>query len=134
MSKKHYVVKIFLVNEQDEILILRRSYTAPRRALTWDLPGGFIEPDEDAATAAIRELFEETGVELDSIQEPLLIVDEQADRLIFRYFFVAVSQSTVIKLSYEHDQFMWVTKQKYTEMVTYQPLVDAFHRLFSSNA
>lgn len=29
----------------------------------WALPGGFIEPDEDAATAAWRELAEETGVE-----------------------------------------------------------------------
>ena len=29
----------------------------------WALPGGFIEPDEDAGTAAWRELHEETGVE-----------------------------------------------------------------------
>ncbi|PWH06049.1 NUDIX hydrolase [Brachybacterium endophyticum] len=30
---------------------------------SWALPGGFIEPDEDAATAASRELVEETGME-----------------------------------------------------------------------
>jgi len=29
----------------------------------WALPGGFIDPDEDAETAAWRELAEETGVE-----------------------------------------------------------------------
>lgn len=29
----------------------------------WALPGGFVEPDEDAETAAWRELHEETGVE-----------------------------------------------------------------------
>ena len=29
----------------------------------WALPGGFVGPDEDAATAAWRELHEETGVE-----------------------------------------------------------------------
>lgn len=30
---------------------------------TWALPGGFMEPDEDAEAAAWRELAEETGVE-----------------------------------------------------------------------
>ncbi len=30
----------------------------------WALPGGFIEPDEDADTAARRELDEETGVQI----------------------------------------------------------------------
>ncbi len=29
----------------------------------WALPGGFVQPDEDAETAAWRELHEETGVE-----------------------------------------------------------------------
>ena len=31
---------------------------------SWALPGGFIEPDEDAAAAAERELMEETGMEV----------------------------------------------------------------------
>lgn len=30
---------------------------------SWALPGGFVEPQEDAETAAWRELLEETGVE-----------------------------------------------------------------------
>ena len=43
-------------NEKHEILaIFRRGY--------WDLPKGKIDPGEDAATAATREVIEETGVE-----------------------------------------------------------------------
>jgi len=44
----------------DEVLLIRRG-TAPRRG-EWSLPGGRIEPGEAAKDAALRELFEETGV------------------------------------------------------------------------
>jgi 8-oxo-dGTP diphosphatase len=32
-----------------------------RNRITWELPGGHIEPDETPIEAALRELFEETG-------------------------------------------------------------------------
>ena len=47
----------------------------------WALPGGFIEPEETAYEAAVRELEEETG----AIDELLLTLDElttlELDRL-----------------------------------------------------
>lgn len=47
---------------------------ASDRGERWQLPKGWIEEDEDAAVAAVREVREETGVEAE-IVEPLPQVD-----------------------------------------------------------
>ena len=45
---------------EDEVLLIQRG-TAPRKG-EWSIPGGRIEPGESQASAALRELYEETGV------------------------------------------------------------------------
>jgi len=44
----------------DDVLLIQRG-TAPRKG-EWSIPGGRIEASESEAQAALRELFEETGV------------------------------------------------------------------------
>jgi ADP-ribose pyrophosphatase YjhB (NUDIX family) len=59
---------VILIADGDRVLLGRRAESsyAPGK---WCLPGGFIEFDEDFLTAAIREVKEETGydVEITSI-------------------------------------------------------------------
>jgi 8-oxo-dGTP diphosphatase len=43
-----------------EVLLIQRKY--PPFQHRWALPGGFLERDEDAETAAVREFREETGL------------------------------------------------------------------------
>lgn len=48
---------------EGQVLLIRRG--KPPRAGQWSLPGGRIEPGERAVDAALRELWEETGVTAD---------------------------------------------------------------------
>lgn len=63
-----------------ELLVARRHAGAVRGGL-WELPGGKIEPGEDAPAAAAREVEEEVGVSPAQLMAPLepLAVVEHSD-------------------------------------------------------
>ena len=127
---EYIVAKVFLENADGSILVLRRSETAPRRALDWDLPGGWVESHEDPLTAAIRELEEEAGVRLHSLSETLKTVDERDDEIIIRHYFIGITEHPEITLSYEHDRFKWVSKDDFAKTMLYEPHVKAFSKVY----
>lgn len=57
---KHIVsAAAIVVNDKNELLLIR----GPRRG--WEMPGGQVEEGESIKDAAIRETFEESGIEIE---------------------------------------------------------------------
>lgn len=54
-----------------EVLMLRRSERASFMPGVWVFPGGTLEEGEDERACAVRELFEEAAIELDTATEVL---------------------------------------------------------------
>ncbi|GGU05172.1 hypothetical protein GCM10010272_57870 [Streptomyces lateritius] len=63
---EHHVVRLFrvavaaVIDEQDRVLMLCRYCFVPQQ-WGWELPGGIVDPGEEAAATAARETEEETG-------------------------------------------------------------------------
>ncbi len=53
---------VFVLNEGDEVLMVKPKYKHAGKRLGWQLPGGNAHEGEDIAAAAARELLEETGL------------------------------------------------------------------------
>jgi 8-oxo-dGTP pyrophosphatase MutT (NUDIX family) len=87
MTSKNHVkhratARVLLINEQNQVFMLKTHFD-PEVGLPprWLIPGGGIDSGEDTLTAALRELYEETGlvVDPDDLGEPVLVASGRWD-------------------------------------------------------
>ncbi|MFF9660674.1 NUDIX domain-containing protein [Streptomyces althioticus] len=58
--KLHHVAVTAVLDDQDRVLMMWRYRFVPRQ-FGWELPGGIVDPGEEPADTALREVVEETG-------------------------------------------------------------------------
>lgn len=92
-----------VVNEHDEALLLRQNYISDHY---WNLVSGYMKPGERAEETAAREIAEETGLVIDSIEFAGTYWFEKKGLLMIGFFARAKKQE--LKLSGEVDAAEWV--------------------------
>ena len=104
------------------ILAIHRTETAPTDPNHWELPGGILEDGEDPIQGIIREVREETGITIVD-----LIPFQVSSRAYPNYGFwvqityIAAPKTDTVQLSFEHDEFRWVTPQEFLNLHISEP-------------
>lgn len=109
--------KAIVVNRAGKILSLRRGAGAPYRPLTWDLPGGDLDFGEEAIPGIIREIKEEAGLDVDNIKP--FDVESHINRdsnFWVTIGYIAKVRSDKVVLSFEHDQFSWLSPEEFLKL------------------
>ena len=131
---KHYVDGI-LVSEDEKILILRRANYMKNFGGCWGFVGGSIDKkDKNNKEAIIREIKEETGIELTfNEQQKMKAVDKQGhereDGSIgsdTEYWLIKLETTPDIKISREHSKYEWVGPEE-TKEKNRKFMPDVFH-------
>ena len=99
-----------LILGQDGKILLVRSERFNNK---WVVPGGHIEFGEPIITALKREIFEETGLEVE-VQELLMVKDlinheHFRDRHILLHNYLCTTSQKEVRLNHEAQEYRWVT-------------------------
>lgn len=88
----------------------------------WDFPHGLIQPRESEESAALREIFEETGLEVEIIpnfREEVRYKYSKRGKTYYKeiIYFLARSREDRVSLSGEHNAYLWAKRDKALELI-----------------
>lgn len=107
------IVTSFIQDEQ-KILILKRSDKVKTMKGLWAGISGIIEKDENPLTRAKIEIYEETGISEDKIKliksaEKLRVNSPQYENHEWEIFpFLFEAKNPEIKLNWENSEYLWI--------------------------
>ncbi|MFZ2390772.1 MAG: NUDIX domain-containing protein [Minisyncoccales bacterium] len=118
MEDKSTIAGGVVINEYDEVIVVNQ------RGGSWSLPKGHIEKNETELEAAIREIYEESGVKnLELIKtlgsyERYGLYDQSSLKTRTIFLFKTVKQN-LNPVDPDNPEALWIHKNKASEMLTH---------------
>ncbi|CAL1375920.1 unnamed protein product [Linum trigynum] len=122
-ASHHVGVGGFVVNENNEILVVQEKFCTPSFSGVWKIPTGFIHEAEEIYSGAVREVKEETGIDTAFVE---VMAFRHAHNLAFQksdLFFVCMLEPLSSQISIDDDEIQaarWMPLEDYLA----QPLIN----------
>ena len=115
--QSHYTIGVaaVIINEGGQVLLVEHAY---HPQFPWGLPGGWIQEDEEPATAILRELSEELQLDARVVR---VIHTAKTVRNHIDLAFLCKARSPIGKISHELLDYKWVAPDQLPE-------IKSFHR------
>jgi 8-oxo-dGTP diphosphatase len=101
-----------VIREGKKYLILKRSTKTHVYPGHWDFPGGRLEIGENTLEALEREVLEETAFRIKVIKPVFTFHEIVNKRPVFFIVYSCERISGELKLSDEHTEYRWATKEE----------------------
>jgi|SRR3989344_5532290 len=112
-NPRFHVVSCALEHD-GEILLLKRTGDDDEWGTTWCMPGGEIEEGEREIEALLREVREETGLELspdDATFVAKTYIRHGGFDVVHNFFNVRLEKRFDVRINSEHTEFSWMAPE-----------------------
>ena len=109
MKSKDVVAAII---KKDNLYLIAQRNINKYMGLTWEFPGGKVEPNETFHEALSREIQEELNIQI-NVHEKIVEEKYKDDEIdIILHYYLCSEKSGTIRL-YEHENITWVEKEDF---------------------
>ena len=109
-------VRGIIKNENGEILIVKRHPKSKTDPEMWELPGGKVEKGEHFADALVREIKEETNLDVNVGDFAEAIQNDYQHKRTVQIMMYLTDISGEVKISEEHTDWMWASLEKIRDL------------------
>jgi 8-oxo-dGTP pyrophosphatase MutT (NUDIX family) len=102
----------------------------------WDFPKGNVEKGESELETVKREVLEETGIDkieiIDGFKERVGYYYRMKGNLIYKTvnYYLARTDQEEVKLSYEHEDYAWVTVDEALKYIKHKNSIDVLNKAY----
>jgi 8-oxo-dGTP pyrophosphatase MutT (NUDIX family) len=129
------ITRSIVLNQEGQILLIRRSDKDTYNPGLWELPGGKLDEGQDISNALEREVFEETGLlvipkdRLAYFESVVLTSGKYKGLPYLTIIGISTSKSKKVRLSEEHSEYKWCSVDEAYELETADSTLKAIQTL-----